>query len=206
MVYARALGARDFGRAGSSPVIRTIIFHERQVFTRFRGRAFRAPARDFRLFAREISALQRFAQHRQRLRHGEARKIYSAMGILSIAAYAFAAIFLALRLAKPLWLTIFLALEILGSVAILFFSNDPTGAKRCTVAGVVHWLLAIANFALLFVFIVNAESKVTIFYRTCRRFYRLRQRSCASFFTLLSRRSLSRRSAENSSVSPSGSF
>ena len=120
-------------------------FYECRVFVRSRDRAFCAPAHIFRLFAHRISALQRFAQCCQRLRHGRRAKIVFGDGILSITAYVFRDDFPRVRVGETAPAHDFLALEVLGFVAILFFPTDLTGSKKRTVSGVVRWLLAIAN-------------------------------------------------------------
>lgn len=89
---------------------------------------------------------------------GEARQMYSIAGILSLVAYALVTIELLLQQAQPVWLTTVLAASVLGSIAILFFPTDLTGTKKKTSSGIIHWLLAILNFTLVFVFITNADT------------------------------------------------
>ncbi len=86
---------------------------------------------------------------------GASRSMYSAMGVLSAVAYACLAAVLWLQQVQPTWLIAVLTICTIGSFAILFFATDKTGSSRVTLQGRIHWLLAILNFTLLFVFIAN---------------------------------------------------
>jgi hypothetical protein len=85
------------------------------------------------------------------------KKMYSVMGLLSLGAYTLIAAYLWMQNIKPEWLTIALTVAALGSAAILFFPTDKTNSGKKTRTGRVHWLLAIINFTLLFIFMINAS-------------------------------------------------
>jgi len=87
---------------------------------------------------------------------GQSRSLYSLMGSLSLAAYVTLLAYLITVEYNPSWLTTLLGVGIIGSVAILFFPTDRTG-KAHTRTGRIHWLLAILNFTMLFIFMTNAQ-------------------------------------------------
>ncbi|MBI3889368.1 DUF998 domain-containing protein [Candidatus Saccharibacteria bacterium] len=87
---------------------------------------------------------------------GKSRQLYSLMSILSIIAYIALFTYLLLSNFSPLGTAYILAIAAIGSIAILFFPTDRTGDK-VTRSGRIHWLLAIVNFAALFVFMTNAQ-------------------------------------------------
>lgn len=87
---------------------------------------------------------------------GKSRSLYSVMGGLSLVAYVTLFAYLIDSSYSPSWLTTVLGIGIVGSIAILFFPTDRTG-KAHTRTGRIHWLLAILNFTMLFVFMTNAQ-------------------------------------------------
>lgn len=87
---------------------------------------------------------------------GKSRSLYSFMGLLSLIAYAALFIYLLLDHFAPIWPVYVLGIGILGSIAILFFPTDRTGEK-ITTTGMIHWGLAVLNFAALFVFMTNVQ-------------------------------------------------
>ena len=87
---------------------------------------------------------------------GKSRGLYSLMGGLSLVAYVALFIFLMADDFTPIWPVWVLGLGVLGSIAILFFPTDRTGEKMTT-TGIIHWALAVINFAALFVFMTNAQ-------------------------------------------------
>lgn len=93
---------------------------------------------------------------------GKARRLYSTLGVLSLLSYVLISSVLIAVDAKPLWLTLVLMGSVLGSILILFFPTDLTGSKKHTRSGIIHWILAIINFSLIFVFIVNADNYALI--------------------------------------------
>lgn len=88
---------------------------------------------------------------------GPSRPAFTAMGVLTAAAYLlFAGGLLAGRIdlhASP-WL---LVGGVAAQLLMLFVPTDPTGSGERTATGITHWVLAIAQFALVFVFITNAQ-------------------------------------------------
>lgn len=86
---------------------------------------------------------------------GDSRRLYSLIGSLSLLAYTGLFAYLLFSNYSPVWLIYILGIAVAGSIAILVFPTDLTG-KKMTRTGRIHWLLAILNFSMLFVFMTNA--------------------------------------------------
>lgn len=84
----------------------------------------------------------------------KSRSLYRLMSGLSLVAYAAVFMYLLADHFSPVWTVYVLGIATLGSIAILFFPTDRTGEKLTT-TGLIHWALAVVNFAALFIFMTN---------------------------------------------------
>lgn len=85
---------------------------------------------------------------------GASRREYTLMSILSLPAYALVLIACAVAAVGPFWAIAAGLIGLLAGAVMLFFPTDLTGTKTTT-TGVAHWVLAVVQFAGLFVLMTN---------------------------------------------------
>ncbi|MGN8026000.1 DUF998 domain-containing protein [Microbacterium sp. 22242] len=85
---------------------------------------------------------------------GATRREYTLMSVLSLPAYALVLTACAVAAVGPAWALVAGWVGVLAGAAMLFFPTDLTGTKM-TATGVAHWVLAVVQFAGLFVLMTN---------------------------------------------------
>lgn len=85
---------------------------------------------------------------------GPTRREWTVMNAVTLVAYALVLSVCAAHGIRPGWALVFGGVGVAAAVAMQFFPTDLTGTKT-TATGVVHWALAVAQFAGLFVAMTN---------------------------------------------------
>ncbi|GAA3953753.1 DUF998 domain-containing protein [Gordonia caeni] len=87
---------------------------------------------------------------------GSSRAEFTVMGVLTAVAYGLVLVACVLRDIGPDVPRVFFGVGIVALLVMLCFPTDPTGRSR-TAVGAVHWVLAVIQFAGLFVAMVNLD-------------------------------------------------